>query len=847
MKIRSKLLLSFGLTLITTFSLVEFIGYRQAKTQLLAELRHDVVEASDIMLAVRRVYQHQFTHSGLPINLGTIGFLPAHSMNRISKELLDISGRELIFRNVSDRPRNPDNQADQVEQDAIAHFRANPNEGDRLIYVDNTEGAPYYHFSSPIKIEQQCLQCHGERDKAPPSIATAYATAFDYKLGDICGLLSAKMPAAVVDQLALTIRLEYLWWRLAVFTLTFALGGWLLLWMVTNRLATFQSMANRLAGGDLTVRLIAHEQDELNNLTAAFNNMAEQRQLAELSQLESKKRVQDLLDSTAEAIYGLDMRGNCTFVNQACVRVLGYENSDELINTNIHDLIHHTTQDGAHLPEEECKIYNVLLSEEPFHSDTEVMWRADGSSFAVECWSHPIRRDGKMVGAVVTFLDITERKLQEAKILRQAHFDTLTDLPNRFLSLDRLTQLIRESHRNKRRMAIIFLDLDDFKKINDSLGHEAGDKLLVEIARRLRSKIRAGDTVGRLGGDEFIILLNQITEATDVGLVAKDILDAIRHPFILDSRELILTASIGIAIYPYDGETQSDLLRSADSAMYNSKERGRDTYSYFIEEMNLGASRRLLLEEQMREALKRDEFYLHYQPILDVSSSKIIGVEALLRWRNPALGEVMPDEFIPIAEHTGMIIPIGQFVLDQALGWAAGWQQQLGRTFFVAINLSPRQFRDPKLVTTIEQALEQTGLSAESLELEITEGVLLSGHSHIKDTLNTFSEIGISLSMDDFGTGYSSMSYLRDYHFDIIKIDRSFIQEIAENLADRKLVNAAIAMAHSLGLDVVAEGVETQEQLVLLAVQGCDLAQGFLFSQPVSPEEISELLTQQED
>ncbi len=846
MKLRSKLLLSFGLTLITTFSLVEFIGYRHTKIQIIADLRQDGMEVRDIILALRRVYQRQFIRSGLTINMDTIGFLPAHSMNRISNELQDMSAKGLVFKNVSDRPRNPDNQADKTELAAMTYFRANQKQQDRLVYVDDSEGQPYYHFSSPIWVEQQCLQCHGQRDEAIPSIAEAYTSAFNYKLGDLYGVFSIKLPASLIDNQVLTQRLEDMWGRLIAFALTFSFGGWLLHWLVTRRLSMLQSMANKLAMGDLTARLPANETDELNDLTAAFNNMAEKLQLAESLQLESKHRIQDLLNSTAEAIYGLDMQGNCTFANQACVDILGYQDSSEFIGRNMHSLIHHSSHNGCSMPEAKCPIYSVLSSSKPSHNDTEVMWRADGSSFAIEYWSHPIHRNGEMVGVVVTFLDITERKLQEEKILRQAHFDTLTNLPNRFLSIDRLTQLTREAQRNQDRMAVMFIDLDDFKKINDSLGHEVGDKLLIEAARRLSSRVRGGDTVGRLGGDEFIILLGQIATADDVSLVAENILDGLRAPFNIDNRELILTASIGIAIYPYDGETQSDLLRNADSAMYHSKERGRNTYSYFTEEMNYGVSRRLLLEEQMRGALERGEFHLCYQPKIDVSSSKIIGAEALLRWRNPALGEVLPTEFIPIAEQTGVIVSLGQFVLQQALGWAAEWRRQQGELFVVAINLSPRQFRDPNLLKSIKQIIKQTGVSTESLELEITEGVLMSGHGYVKDTLNALSELGISIAMDDFGTGYSSLSYLRDYPFNILKIERNFIHDITVNRADQKLVYAAIAMAHSLGMKVVAEGVETEEQLVLLAVQGCDLAQGFLFSEPISPEGMSEMLSLQE-
>jgi diguanylate cyclase (GGDEF)-like protein/PAS domain S-box-containing protein len=449
-------------------------------------------------------------------------------------------------------------------------------------------------------------------------------------------------------------------------------------------------------------------------------------------------------------------------------------------------------------------------------------------------------------GSICNYLavkeDITQRKQQEEHILHQAHFDNLTDLPNRFLALDRLSQLIHEARRNNERVAVIFIDLDDFKKINYTLGHEIGDKLLIEAADRLRNVIRDADTVGRLGGDEFIVLLGGLADAVDAQPVVETLLHRLRDTFILDDRELVLTSSAGIAVYPDDSNTPSELLRNADSAMYHSKEQGRNTYSYYTDAMNQKVSRRLALEEQMNGALERGEFRLSYQPQVAVGSMTIIGVEALLRWNNPVLGQLSPEEFIPIAEHTGLIVPIGQFVLRDALEMTARWQQQYDQHFSIAVNLSPRQFRDLDLVPFIEKSLQHSGISGESLELEITEGVLMSGHAYIDEALNALSDLGVRIAMDDFGTGYSSLSYLRRYPFDTLKIDRNFVMDITENGADRELVNASIAMAHGLGLKVVAEGVEAEEQLSYLKEMDCDFAQGYLFSKPVSPEELTALL-----
>ena len=439
---------------------------------------------------------------------------------------------------------------------------------------------------------------------------------------------------------------------------------------------------------------------------------------------------------------------------------------------------------------------------------------------------------------VLIIRDVSEQYKSAEIIRQQAYFDTLTSLPNRFLALDRLSQLLTEAERNNEKTAVLFLDLDDFKKINDSLGHEIGDKVLIQSAQRLKQVLREGDTVGRLGGDEFIVLLRGISEHHDALVTTENLLKSFREPFVIDGRELMLTLSIGVAISPENGLCASDLLRNADTAMYQAKDLGRNTYSFFSKEMNTMMLRRFEIEEQMHGALERNEFELYYQPQFDVKKQNITGVEALLRWHNSALGNVTPDEFIPIAEQTGLIIPIGRFVIKQAIDFLDEWQNSHHKNVTMAVNLSPCQFRDSELLSFIKGSLNKSNVSAEDLELEITEGVLMSGQSHIHDTLIEISTLGIKLSMDDFGTGYSSLSYLRQYAFDVLKIDQSFISGIPLNKADSELVNTIIAMAHSLGLKVVAEGVETQEQLTLLDDLGCDLVQGYYFSKPLPAKQL---------
>ena len=444
--------------------------------------------------------------------------------------------------------------------------------------------------------------------------------------------------------------------------------------------------------------------------------------------------------------------------------------------------------------------------------------------------------DNKQIIAIVR--DITEQHQASELIKKHALYDTLTGLPNRFLSLDRLSQMLTEAERTNEKTAVLFLDLDDFKKVNDSLGHEVGDKLLVESAIRLSKIVRKEDTIGRLGGDEFILLLRGLTDNENVLSIVENLLESFRNPFNIDDRELILTLSIGIAMFPENGKDTSELLRNADTAMYKAKSLGRNTYSFFTKEMNVDMLRRLEVEEQMRGALQRGEFEVYYQPQIDAINKKIIGAEALLRWNNPALGNVTPTEFIPIAEHTGLIVPIGQFVLKQALSFLNTWQANKKMSLRVAVNLSPRQFRDIELLNFIENSLTEANIQADKLELEITEGVLMIGQTYIDDALIKLHKLGVKLSMDDFGTGYSSLSYLRQYAFDILKIDRSFITDIISNQADCDLVKATIAMAHSLGLKVVAEGVETKEQSELLYQLKCDYLQGYYFSKPIRAMEL---------
>ncbi len=564
--------------------------------------------------------------------------------------------------------------------------------------------------------------------------------------------------------------------------------------------------------------IVMRKRDSEGRLKRSENNLAQAQRLAHLGSWELDL-VRNQLDWSDE-VYRI-----------FCVSPGEFENTYDAFLTRVHP------EDREFVDQ---SFTQALQNKTAYDIEHRLLLPDGGVKFVNECCETQFDKQGKPIRCTGTVFDITERIRSQEKIVQQAHYDSLTGLPNRFLSLDRLSQQIRESLRDKSLMALLFIDLDDFKKINDSLGHEVGDNILIEAAKRLQSVVRSGDTVGRLGGDEFIVLLRGLSSTADSQSVADNLLNAFRDSFLIDKRELILTASVGIAIYPDDGGDSSELLRNADSAMYHAKKNGRNTYSYYTYEMNNEVSRRLAVEEQLRGAMERRELYVVYQPQVDVMSGEMVGCEALLRWNNPVLGEVYPDEFISIAEHTGVIVPIGEFVILDALQVVSRMRKDYSKDFKVAVNLSPRQFRDPGLVSFIEMNLRQSQLPCECLELEITEGVLMSGYSYIDKALSTLDDIGVSIAMDDFGTGYSSLNYLRQYPFHILKIDRSFIQDIDEKEKEegKELVNAAISMAHALGLKVVAEGVEKGSQWEILKSLGCDYAQGYLFSRPMPIEDV---------
>jgi diguanylate cyclase (GGDEF)-like protein/PAS domain S-box-containing protein len=558
---------------------------------------------------------------------------------------------------------------------------------------------------------------------------------------------------------------------------------------------------------------------------------AQARRLAEAA-LHLRERA---LESSSEGVFIAEVRGNeprLIYANPAVERLTGQLGE---------------ALDGASLPALTCveatglaELRAALVG----RRDTSLELtgqRADGSRFWCECSLAPVGEAGADgAGHVVGVLkDVTERIRYLQQIEHQAKYDALTGLPNRSLMGDRLVQAIHVAHRHGSALAVAFVDLDHFKLVNDNLGHSQGDLLLREVSQRIAGVLREGDTAARQGGDEFVVLLPDLVGEQDGYPVLRRVQQALAEPILIDGHSFYVTCSIGVSLYPRDGNDAETLLRNADMAMYRAKEAGRNAISFFTAEMDRQMQDRLEIEQELRQALERGELSLAYQPQVDVDSGRMCGAEALLRWQHPRLGNVAPLRFIPLAEELGLIGPIGEWVLREACAQAQRWRAAGLGDLRVAVNVSARQFRDPDLPGRVIAILAETGLPPRLLELELTESMLMGAVGRTEETLRRLKQIGVELALDDFGTGYSSFAYLRRFPIDTLKIDQSFVRGMETGANAESIVAAIIAMAHNLGMRVVAEGVETVEQQRQLYEHGCDQMQGYLLGRPVPASELA--------
>ncbi len=555
---------------------------------------------------------------------------------------------------------------------------------------------------------------------------------------------------------------------------------------------------------------------------------------------EKMRKLATAVEQTADAVMITDAQGHIEYVNAAFTRMSGYTAEEVLGKTP-------RVLKSGRMPEIFYRrLWHAVLRGEVF-TDIMINRRKDGTLYHESMTITPqLDARDRVTHFIATGRDMTEQVQFQERIEHLANHDALTGLPNRALLLDRLEQAMARAKWHQRHVAVLFMDMDRFKVINDTLGHASGDNLLKAIADRLRGAVRDGDTVARLGGDEFAVILNDVASADDVQLMAQQLLDAVSTPFMVEGRELFVTTSIGVSMCPRDGDDSATLLKRADVAMYNAKLGGKNRSEFYTQRDEANELARLSLETQLRRALEREEFFLVFQPQIEAGSRKVISMEALLRWRRSDGDVVLPGEFISLLEETGMIVAVGEWVLRKACSEAQAMRASGVELNRVAVNISLHQFRQAGFVQLVRDTRANTGLPPSILELEITEGVLADDVREATQVLEELNALGVRLSIDDFGTGYSSMNYLRRLPFNLLKIDKSFIDGLPRNKDARAIVTAIITLAHSLELEVVAEGVETAEQFDYLRTLGCHLIQGYYFSPPVASGVLRQLVHQQQ-
>jgi diguanylate cyclase (GGDEF)-like protein/PAS domain S-box-containing protein len=566
-----------------------------------------------------------------------------------------------------------------------------------------------------------------------------------------------------------------------------------------------------------------------------------ERKLSEEAFLAETQRLAARLNSRGDALLSTDISGRVTYLNRMAEALTGWPGAEAAGRplNEVLQIVDGATREPAADPMARAipgsQTSNLLAH--------YILIRRDGSESAIEHSAAPIHdRLGRVTGAAVVFRDISEARATSLRMSHLASHDPLTDLPNRLLLNDRLARALALAHRHQRRLAVLFLDLDRFKYINDSLGHLLGDELLRTVGREVTMCVRSSDTVSRHGGDEFVVVLSELEHAEDAAVGAQKIITALARPITLAGHELHITVSIGISVFPDDGEDAETLLKSADMALYHAKEQGRDCYQFFKPALNVRAVERQSIEAGLHSALDRREFELFYQPQMNLNTCAVVGAEALIRWRHPERGLVEPAHFVPIAEDCGLIRPIGRWVVHEACRQAQAWQDAGLRPIPVSVNISALEFRNKGFLSNIVDILKETCLDPRYLQIEVTESVLMADVESTNSVLHALKTIGVQLAIDDFGTGWSSLSYLRHFPIDALKVDKSFVQEITSGSGAAPIVSAVISMGKSLNHRVIAEGVETRAQLAFLQAEGCGEGQGYYFSRPLVAQQLARVL-----
>lgn len=699
MILERRLFLIIALVMAVVFVAFETISYRYLEQRAEAELQASAERVRNVLMAMRRVYQHQFLDSALPIDSRTIGLLPAVALSKISEELRNWDNSGFSFNNVSDRPRNPKNRADDIEMVAIDHFRRHPDEQLRFTSYTDELGQAYYHYARPIRVELYCLECHGPREKAPPSIRDQYATAYDYQVGELRGIMSIKVPAQHLRQQIIQQFKHHLLWHLGLFILLSLSMAWAIRHYLGGPLARLRGNIGAIAAGNLAAR-VESLPGEFDQIGSALNQMA-------------------------------------------------------------------TT----------------------------------------------IQADRERLAA------------SEEQLRSIAYHDPLTQLPNRLLFFDRLQLAQAQTVRSGRLLAVCYLDLDGFKIVNDAHGHETGDRLLKEAAQRLRDAVRGGDTVARLGGDEFGLLLGELSGIEEVEQTLNRVLSVIAVPFQIDGHSLTLSASIGVTLLPAGDEMPEHLLRQADEAMYLAKAAGRNCFRLFNAEQNQLVQRYREDQERIRAGLAKSEFGLYYLPKINVRQAQVVGLEAILCWRHPTAGLLLPGRFASNIEDSDLAVPTGKWFIQEVLRQSAAWSQA-GLDIPLSANISAKCLQESDFAAWLGDAVKaQAGLKPGLLGIEVAEEIALAHAATVSGLVEHCHPLGLRVALDGFGVTYSSLTYLKRLGVDEIKIAPSLVLEMLDSRDVQAIIRGIVGLGHAFGLTVVAEGLEEPEQGMLLAQYDCEIVQ----------------------
>lgn len=789
--------------------IISYKTYEQYKgiqnTQKLILLKQSQSLANFIS-SFRQTYQDAFLNNHIDVNEKTINLLPVKTISDISDRFSSSVQGDILIRTVSDRPRNIDNMANDFELEMIQYFKQHPNEKQKFLKKDDA-----FYYTKPLRIQESCLQCHGKEENAIPSISGKYTNAYDYKIGDIRGLLNIKI---IERDLFAAMYVDF----------RITLISSILLYIVFLSMIYILIQKMRRKDKQYTKKLEA----DINTKTDELKKQ--------------KEAFETLFEKSNDGVLILD-DGKFIQCNENILKMLHYKSKKDLLNVHPSQLSPEFQPDGRSSYEKAEEILSLAIKNNG-HQFEWVHTKANGEDFLVEVTLTPITLNNRKVFYVV-WRDISDEKEAQIKLLEQkeilyhqAHHDALTGLPNRVLFNDRLEHGIEISKRNRKQFALFFIDLDYFKQINDSLGHQVGDKVLIAVTERLKAKIRKEDTLARLSGDEFTIIMEDVNTIDDVLLLAQKIQKVLAQPIHIEGHTLYISCSMGISIYPKDSTDAIDLIKNADAAMYQAKQEGKNCYQLYSSEMREFSLERMVMKNSLRQAIDNDELIIHYQPQVDANTGKLTGMEALIRWQHPVKGLLLPEKFLPLAKETALIVELDQWVMTKAMKQIYAWYEAGLTPGILALNISMRQLRNDDFIQLIQENIKAIGLDPEWLELEVNEGEIMQKPDESIAKLEQISKMGIKITIDDFGTGYSSLAYLKRLPVDKLKIDKSFVKGIPDDKEDMEIVKVIIAFAKSLGIEIVAEGVETVLQKNFLLESGCQYIQGHYYCEALPADVI---------